>query len=759
MPSQPPSNPKNEKLAASGSKSESSKDISEPSPGSFQGTSVLQAFESSQALPAYVRRWRVILGSSLVLLILGVMIGAWYSVERELHRSLAQRLNETRSANTQALQQTLALRLSVAGALQKNANLKRAILILSSPPQEAFEREKQDLEKRLSAWKESNIFDEWVLLDDGAQALLSSSPSIRIKNNESLEQFLVERRQLFQAQKPLLFTPSQTSRFFEKERFLIFVPANSSINSAGILLFPSDAPLEESLEVALPTKNARTAAYLSTGGQVYPRAAQAETTESTTSSPSSGKEPSLPLSATSSKRMQQGELFLNTDGYETDSGNMVVGSGAWNADWQLAIVSEIPLREASAAPRSLKRVFIVVCFMVAGALVGFLLLGRWTLRVRSEAILAGQRLSRLTRAIQPLSAALEHDPSAVLLSDAEGAIVYANATSHEILNRHEPIIGLPLVDAFKNMPPQIQDALESGGESIVTMRGDEKRETLLVSSKTIRIDRKQHFLFLIRPITAQVRRSEVENWKKLIRVFSHEINNSLAPISSLVSSGRKLNKKGANDIKLEKLFETIAERTSHLASFLESYREIARLPMPTRREVIWGDFIESLQRQLKFEIHGKLPEEPAYIDPVQMERVLLNLLKNALEVGPPDRPPSLTVVKGQKTIKIQVADRGPGMSEKVLEQAMLPFFSTKEGGTGIGLALSREILEAHEGILTLANRDDGGLLVTCHLPVTQPSSAELPRLTTKENAQNPHRAINKPGARSSHLDKTLASKA
>ena len=113
-----------------------------------------------------------------------------------------------------------------------------------------------------------------------------------------------------------------------------------------------------------------------------------------------------------------------------------------------------------------------------------------------------------------------------------------------------------------------------------------------------------------------------------------------------------------------------------------------------------------------------VPTAPARFDAAQMEQVLLNLIKNAHEAGGPADAVELEVQQADAHWRIEVRDRGPGMSEAVLAQALLPFYSTKRSGSGLGLALAREIVEAHGGRITLVNRDGGGLCVRILLPAT-----------------------------------------
>ncbi len=130
----------------------------------------------------------------------------------------------------------------------------------------------------------------------------------------------------------------------------------------------------------------------------------------------------------------------------------------------------------------------------------------------------------------------------------------------------------------------------------------------------------------------------------------------------------------------------------------------------------WPELIDRLRGQIGFEVDGPLPELAARVDPAQLEQALVNLLRNAHESASPADAIRLRLRKLPGAVAIGVADRCGGMTEGVLEQALLPFYSTKRGGTGLGLALVREIAEAHGGRVALANRAGGGLTVTMTLP-------------------------------------------
>lgn len=408
--------------------------------------------------------------------------------------------------------------------------------------------------------------------------------------------------------------------------------------------------------------------------------------------------------------------------YRGRRGAPVVGAWIFREDFGFGIATEMPRSQAHASIDRLRRSFLVLVTLVGAALLGFIALGRWTLRVQEESRLMTRRLSRLARAIQPLSAALENDPSAVVLADHDGMVVYANAASHRLLGVSRPLLGQDVDAVFESLPHELQAALASGQDSIVAQGGDTDGETLLVSGRSLMIDQVGHYLYMLRPVTQQVRRQEVEHWKKLIRVLSHELNNALAPITSLLSSARKVNQMSHQDARLGQIFESIQERTGHLIAFIEGYREVARLPRPALRPADWETFLNGIEAQKAITRRGRAPTTEGYFDPIQLERVAINLINNAYEAGSLKEDVEIEVVEEERGFRLEVADRGSGMPEAVLKQAMLPFFSTKRTGTGVGLALSREIIEAHGGQLTLANREGGGLLVSCFLPKAPPPS-------------------------------------
>jgi two-component system nitrogen regulation sensor histidine kinase NtrY len=328
--------------------------------------------------------------------------------------------------------------------------------------------------------------------------------------------------------------------------------------------------------------------------------------------------------------------------------------------------------------------------------------------------LRAQRLNLVQRELL-LDTMVQNTPVAMLLFDQRGRISYANLAARTLLNDGRRMDGLALDDLLARVPAPLRDAVVRGGDGLLSVEREDEEEIYYLARRGFRLNGRAHELFVLRHLTAELRRQEVRTWKKVIRVISHELNNSLGPLASLAQSGGDLVRLGEHE-QLERVFDAIAERARHLECFIQGYARFAKLPAPQLENVAWVDFIERLRRQTPFELDGGLPDAPARFDPAQLEQAVLNLLRNARESGSPPEHIQVRVRRLPGSIALDVCDRGPGMSETVLSQALLPFYSTKRGGTGLGLALVREIAEAHGGRVALTHREAGGLNVSVILP-------------------------------------------
>jgi nitrogen fixation/metabolism regulation signal transduction histidine kinase len=237
---------------------------------------------------------------------------------------------------------------------------------------------------------------------------------------------------------------------------------------------------------------------------------------------------------------------------------------------------------------------------------------------------------------------------------------------------------------------------------------------------------KPHKLLFITDVRTILRSEERNAWQSLVRVISHEINNSLAPISSISQTlkrtlTREQNVESCKENLLEG-FAIIAQRATNLTDFVNSYKQIARLPEPKKQLISIDSLVNKvipLYPNNKITVSSSKDVE-LFIDPIQFEQVLINLLKNAVESvqstgSTGDVNLSWQVTNSQ--FKLTISDEGTGISN--IDNLFVPFYTTKKQGSGIGLVLCRQVLEVHNGQLSLINREDkSGCLAIIELPMS-----------------------------------------
>lgn len=224
-----------------------------------------------------------------------------------------------------------------------------------------------------------------------------------------------------------------------------------------------------------------------------------------------------------------------------------------------------------------------------------------------------------------------------------------------------------------------------------------------------------------------VTEAETEAWQKLIRVLTHEIMNSIAPIISLsetVTERAAVN--GMNekdyDIMLQTM-QTIHRRSKGLLDFVDNYRKLTRIPTPVLYTFSVSTFFKDLQELLKasnviFSYSVKPETLRMHADRILMEQILINLLKNAEEATRDITKPriELNAFQRERMIILTISDNGTGIVPEALDKVFVPFFTTKTGGSGIGLSICRQIINRHGGTITVDSTQGEGTLFTIKLP-------------------------------------------
>ena len=244
-----------------------------------------------------------------------------------------------------------------------------------------------------------------------------------------------------------------------------------------------------------------------------------------------------------------------------------------------------------------------------------------------------------------------------------------------------------------------------------------------VARSTFREGGLPHQLLVISDLTRPLREEELQAWQRLVRVLGHELNNSLTPIKSIAGSLESILKRQPppEDWRedMQRGLGIIAARSESLSRFIGAYAKLARLPRPQTRPVYIGKLVQQVAA-LESRIHPEVvpgPEMVVQADSDQLEQLLINLVRNGvdatMETG---GGVQIGWERHNGQLEVWVRDEGPGLSNT--GNLFVPFFTTKPGGSGIGLVLSRQIAEAHGGALTLENRRDGhGCEARLRLPI------------------------------------------
>ncbi len=326
---------------------------------------------------------------------------------------------------------------------------------------------------------------------------------------------------------------------------------------------------------------------------------------------------------------------------------------------------------------------------------------------------------------QYLNTIVQQVRTGILSFDSEGNIQLMNANAKRfvgisnIKNIHElETHNAKLYQALQEVQPGKSTLYKSGMEFLLTLQATELR----IRGNTVK-------LITLQNIQTELQRQELEAWQNLTRVLRHEIMNSITPISSLTSTLREildqelvkkgddyeLKSEGAEDLRDG--LQTIESRSKGLIKFIDAYREYTSLPQPKLKTVRVKDLIEKVTQLLKPDFKKKNIQllthcDSEYLtvqaDEEMIEQVLINLIKNAIEAADHSDLAKIEINGSytENSVTIEVTDNGPGIIPEAIDRIFVPFFTTKKTGSGIGLALSRQIMQMHNGSLTVVSDPD-----------------------------------------------------
>ena len=271
--------------------------------------------------------------------------------------------------------------------------------------------------------------------------------------------------------------------------------------------------------------------------------------------------------------------------------------------------------------------------------------------------------------------------------------------------------------------------LEHGDRELVKVNVNNELLQLSVQAVAFKMKKDAYKLVSLQNIQGELEEQELISWQKLIRILTHEIMNSVTPIASLATTmgamlqdDQALSDADLADIRMA--MTTINRRSEALLKFTDSYRNLTRIPPPTFATVDARELVERVQFLFKIIVSEKnidlkfiLPEKPVIIqaDAGLLEQVLINLVKNAIEAVESQPHPEIILrlerLQNQTPV-IRVVDNGTGIDKDKMDQIFMPFFTTKEEGSGIGLSLSRQIMQMHKGSLSVISEAADGTVFT-----------------------------------------------
>ena len=340
------------------------------------------------------------------------------------------------------------------------------------------------------------------------------------------------------------------------------------------------------------------------------------------------------------------------------------------------------------------------------------------------------RLTKLEKEAQSqfLQIIIDHINIGIISMDDKGQIELMNKKSLELLK-------VPRVKSWQHLKSQSKQffeqvsALRDEDNQLIEIAVNQRRKQLTVNITVVKLLYKSFRVITFKDIKSELDRKEIEAWHKLIRILTHEIMNSVTPMVSLTETMKMLleqpdgKQKPVTDLDKDTIedlrfsFQTISNRGEGLLHFVEDYRKLTKIPEPVREELNASKIVNGVLRLMKAEmeenaitVRAELDDALTILaDPKLIEQVLINILTNAIHALEETDNGLLDIVlekNEDRSVFIRIKDNGDGIDHDKLDKIFVPFFSTKEKGSGIGLSLCQQIMNLHGGIIE-AHSDKG----------------------------------------------------
>ncbi len=306
----------------------------------------------------------------------------------------------------------------------------------------------------------------------------------------------------------------------------------------------------------------------------------------------------------------------------------------------------------------------------------------------------------------------------IMTFNEKGHILFSNPTLEKLLN-YSPLNHIKQLAQVDEGLYEVFRSFKPFERRLFQLTNEREQNQLALKSTPLLLDGQSLLLVVVQDIHEELDEKETESWVRLIRVLTHEIMNTITPIASISDSIIKYYRKQGKQVSLQDLdqtqirntlkgLEVIKEQGSNLMDFVQSYRSMLNVPEPNKTIVQGKGFLEKinvlmsskLEKQTDFEVSCHPNELEFFIDEKQISQVLINLCKNALQSVKQEEQGNVRLIAGEDrdgSKFIEVMDNGPGIPPELIDEIFVPFFTTKTEGTGIGLSLSRRVMQLHGG--------------------------------------------------------------
>jgi nitrogen fixation/metabolism regulation signal transduction histidine kinase len=318
-----------------------------------------------------------------------------------------------------------------------------------------------------------------------------------------------------------------------------------------------------------------------------------------------------------------------------------------------------------------------------------------------------------------LETVVRHVPVPFIAARSDGTLSLVNNPARRLTG----LTGFSHIDQLADVDPTLPDKmrrLESGSQQLLQARLRGVPAELRVSVSEIRLEGDMERLYSIENLSGELTARESAAWRNLIRVLTHEIMNTLTPVTSLAQTTAGMLHEESAHPDIEEAIKTIARRAEGLTNFVLRYRELLQVPQPNPAEISIAGLLNSAvtlmsadNPSVTFDVDVSPKTLQVHADAALLDQVLVNVIRNALDAvaGCDDARIALTASLDYGRVVIRIRDNGDGIAADTLDQVFVPFFTTKREGSGIGLSLCRQIMTAHGGEIALEG-DGRGTIVT-----------------------------------------------